>query len=112
MGKIMVIGSQKGGVGKTTTTLNLAYSLKEMGKKVLTVDFDSQANLTTCYGVEDTRALGSFFSGASSVEEKMSLIALAALIIPSPQAIISSSICDNSLILLILFSSIFCILLS
>ena len=57
MGKIMVIGSQKGGVGKTTTTLNLAYSLKEMGKKVLTVDFDSQANLTTCYGIEDTGAL-------------------------------------------------------
>ena len=57
MGKIIVIGSQKGGVDKTTTTLNLAYSLKEMGKKVLTVDFDSQANLTTCYGIEDTGAL-------------------------------------------------------
>ena len=57
MGKIIVIGSQKGGVGKTTTTLNLAYSLKELGKKVLTVDFDSQANLTTCYGIEDTGAL-------------------------------------------------------
>ena len=57
MGKIYMIGSQKGGVGKTTTTLNLAYSLQKMGKKVLAVDFDSQANLTTCFGVEDTGEL-------------------------------------------------------
>lgn len=53
MGKVFMIGSQKGGVGKTTTTLNLAYSLAKMGKKVLAVDFDSQANLTTCYGIEN-----------------------------------------------------------
>lgn len=57
MGKIIVIGSQKGGVGKTTTTFNLAYSLQKLGKKVLTVDFDSQANLTTCYGIEKTNEL-------------------------------------------------------
>ena len=46
MGKIYVIGSQKGGVGKTTSTLNLAYALQKLGKKVLAIDFDSQANLT------------------------------------------------------------------
>ena len=36
---------------------NLAYSLHELGKKVLCVDFDSQANLSTCFGVEDTAAV-------------------------------------------------------
>lgn len=57
MSKIIVIGSQKGGVGKTTTTFNLAYILSRMGKRVLAVDFDSQANLTTCYGIEKTDEL-------------------------------------------------------
>lgn len=38
---------------KTVTTFNLAYSLSKLGKKVLAVDFDSQANLSTCLGVED-----------------------------------------------------------
>lgn len=57
MGKIIMCGSFKGGVGKSVTTFNLAYSLAEIGKKVLCVDFDSQANLTTCFGVEDVEAL-------------------------------------------------------
>lgn len=46
-GKIVMIGSMKGGVSKTVTTFNLAYSLSKLGKKVLAVDFDSQANLST-----------------------------------------------------------------
>ena len=53
MGKILMCGSFKGGVGKTASSWNLAYSLAEIGKKVLAVDFDSQANLTTCFGVEN-----------------------------------------------------------
>ncbi|GEM_PF-2402825 len=57
MCRIIMCGSFKGGVGKTVTAFNLTYSLAELGKKVLAVDFDSQANLTTCFGVEDVEAL-------------------------------------------------------
>lgn len=54
MGKVYMCGSFKGGVGKTVTTFNLAYSFAAMGKKVLAVDFDSQAKLSTCFGMENT----------------------------------------------------------
>lgn len=57
MCKIIEIGSAKGGVAKSTTTYNLAYALAKMGKRVLAVDLDPQANLTTCFGVEDTLAI-------------------------------------------------------
>ena len=53
MGKIIMIGAMKGGVGKSVTAFNLAYSLQKRGKKVLAVDFDPQSNLTTCFGAED-----------------------------------------------------------
>lgn len=57
MGKIYMTACMKGGCAKTVTTYNLAYSLKELGKKVLCVDFDSQANLSTCFGVENPVAV-------------------------------------------------------
>ena len=50
-GKNIVMANQKGGVAKTSSTRNLAYSLAELGKKVLAVDFDPQTNLTISFGV-------------------------------------------------------------
>jgi chromosome partitioning protein len=55
MGRVIVIASQKGGVGKTTTTLNIAAARAELGDRVLVVDMDPQGALTTGMGVNPSQ---------------------------------------------------------
>ena len=58
MTKIYTLVNQKGGVGKTTSTINLAAYLARMGQNVLVVDLDPQANATSCVGVDKLTVAG------------------------------------------------------
>lgn len=72
MGKVIAIANQKGGVGKTTTTVNLGACLADKGKQVLIVDMDPQGNTTSGFGIDKDKLLATSYEmvlGDATVEE-------------------------------------------
>lgn len=72
MGRTIAIANQKGGVGKTTTAINLSSCLAEKGKKVLAVDMDPQGNMTSGLGVDKDSVENTIYNliiGESKMEE-------------------------------------------
>lgn len=57
MARVIMVGLPKGGVAKTTVTRNLGYELAQAGKRVLMIDFDGQANLSICCGIDQPKEL-------------------------------------------------------
>jgi chromosome partitioning protein len=67
--RVVVVANQKGGVGKTTTTVNVAAALAQLGQSVLVIDLDPQGNASTALGVEHQRGVPSTYDALVDGEE-------------------------------------------
>ncbi|MFZ2014018.1 MAG: ParA family protein [Nocardioides sp.] len=72
--RVVVVANQKGGVGKTTTTVNLAAALAQLGQRVLVVDLDPQGNASTALGVEHHRGAASTYDALVDGEPLADLV--------------------------------------
>ena len=103
MGRTIVIANQKGGVGKTTTSINLSAALAEQGQKVLVIDMDPQGNTTSGLGVEKDEVENTVYElllGECTIQECMSAVSKGVGKAIAPMVIILTCMCFFRIVIL------------